>query len=407
MPGSCDVVVVGGGQAALAAGYYLRRAGLDYVILDAQSRPGGAWRHGWESLRLFSPAEYSPLPGWGMPRQESEEFPTAGHVVDYLRAYEQRYELPVRRPVRVREVRRAGERLAVRTDAGEWLARYVISATGTWECPYMPDVPGRAEFAGRQVHTVNYTSPEEFRGQRVVVVGGGNSAAQILAEVSRVAEATWVTLRPARFMPDDVDGRVLFGVATRKAAGDAGESVSDLGDIVMLPSVREARDRGVLRPRPMFARVTERGVRWADGTEEPCDAVIWCTGFRPNLTHLAPLLPGWRQGKVAVEGTRSVDEPYLYLLGYGDWTGPASATLVGAGRTAKATVADIASRLSRRKLHHPRTLTRHRTHHRRHPPRHRQPRRGSRDRAARLTTRTRDHAAEPPPGADPRWQSCP
>lgn len=285
---------------------------------------------------MFSPAEYSPLPGWGMPRQESEEFPTAGHVVDYLRAYEQRYELPVRRPVRVREVRRAGERLA----------RYVISATGTWECPYMPDVPGRAEFAGRQVHTVNYTSPEEFRGQRVVVVGGGNSAAQILAEVSRVAEATWVTLRPARFMPDDVDGRVLFGVATRKAAGDAGESVSDLGDIVMVPSVREARDRGVLRPRPMFARLTERGVRWADGTEGPCDAVIWCTGFRPNLTHLAPLLPGWRQGKVAVEGTRSVDEPHLYLLGYGDWTGPASATLVGAGRTAKATVADIASRLS-------------------------------------------------------------
>ncbi|MBU8858633.1 MULTISPECIES: FAD-dependent oxidoreductase [unclassified Micromonospora] len=87
---SCDVVVVGGGQAGLAAGYYLRRAGLDYVILDAQSRPGGAWRHGWESLRLFSPAEYSPLPGWGMPRQEGEEFPTAGHVVDYLEAYERR-----------------------------------------------------------------------------------------------------------------------------------------------------------------------------------------------------------------------------------------------------------------------------------------------------------------------------
>jgi cation diffusion facilitator CzcD-associated flavoprotein CzcO len=338
---SCDVVVVGGGQAGLAAGYYLRRAGLDYVILDAQPHPGGAWRHGWESLRLFSPAEYSPLPGWGMPRQEGEEFPTAGHVVDYLRAYEQRYDLPVRRPVRVQEVRRDGERLAVRTDAGTWSARYVVSATGTWECPYVPDIPGDEEFAGRQLHTVDYCSPEEFRGQRVVVVGGGNSGAQILAEVSRVAAATWVTLRPARLMPDDVDGRVLFGVATRQAAGAAGGGVSELGDIVMVPSVREARDRGVLRPRPMFARLTERGVRWADGVEEPCDAVIWCTGFRPNLTHLAPLLPGWRQGQATVEGTRSVDEPRLYLLGYGDWTGPASATLVGAGRTAKATVADI------------------------------------------------------------------
>ncbi|KAB1100209.1 MULTISPECIES: ArsO family NAD(P)H-dependent flavin-containing monooxygenase [Micromonospora] len=345
MPGSCDVVVVGGGQGGLAAGYYLRRAGLDYVILDAQSQPGGAWGHGWDSLRLFSPAEYSPLPGWGMPRQEGEDFPTAGHVVDYLRAYEQRYDLRVRRPVRAHEVRRAGERLAVETDAGRWLARYVISATGTWECPYVPDIPGREEFAGRQLHTVNYASPEEFRGQRVVIVGGGNSAAQILAEVSRVAETTWVTLRPARFMPDTVDGRVLFGVATRKAAGGAGGGVSDLGDIVMVPSIRDARERAVLHSRPMFVRLTDRGVRWADGAEQPCEAVIWCTGFQPDLAHLAPLLPGWRQGKVAVEGTRSMDEARLYLLGYGDWTGPASATLVGAGRTAKATVADIATRL--------------------------------------------------------------
>ncbi|MFU8875456.1 ArsO family NAD(P)H-dependent flavin-containing monooxygenase [Micromonospora sp. SL4-19] len=346
MPGSCDVVVVGGGQAGLAAGYYLRRAGLDYVILDAQPQPGGAWQHYWHSLRLFSPAEYSPLPGWGMPRQEGEEFPTAGHVVDYLRAYEKRYDLRVRRPVRVHEVRPAGDFLAVETNAGRWLARYVISATGTWECPYVPNIPGREEFAGRQLHTVDYTSPEEFRGQRVVVVGGGNSAAQILAEVSRFAEATWVTLRPARFMPDDVDGRVLFGVATRAAAGGAGGGVSDLGDIVMVPSVRDARDREVLHARPMFARLTAHGARWPDGTEQPCDAVIWCTGFRPNLPHLAPLLPGWQEGKVATDGTRSVDEPRLYLVGYGDWTGPASATLVGAGRTAKATVADITGRLA-------------------------------------------------------------
>ncbi|MEV1321493.1 ArsO family NAD(P)H-dependent flavin-containing monooxygenase [Micromonospora arborensis] len=345
MPGSCDVVVVGGGQAGLAAGYYLRRAGLDYVILDAQSRPGGAWRHGWDSLRLFSPAPYSPLPGWGMPSQDGEEFPSAGHVVDYLRAYEQRYNLAVRRPVRVREVRPAGERLAVQTDSGMWSARYVISATGTWQCPYLPDVPGRKEFGGRQLHTVDYTSPGEFRGQRVVIVGGGNSGAQILADVSRVAEVTWVTQRPPRFMPDDIDGRVLFDLAARKASGGAGGGVSDLGDIVMVPSVRDARDRGVLHARSMIARLTAHGVWWADGTEQPCDAVIWCTGFRPNLTHLAPLLPLFEQEEVATDGTRSVDEPRLYLLGYGDWTGPASATLVGAGRTAKATVAEIAARL--------------------------------------------------------------
>ncbi|MEU7570098.1 hypothetical protein [Micromonospora sp. NPDC049240] len=146
-------------------------------------------------------------------------------------------------------------------------------------------------------------------------------------------------------MPDDVNGRVLFGVATRKASGGAGGGVSDLGDIVMVPSVREGRDRGILHARPVYARLTARVVRWADGAAEACDAVIWCTGFRPNLTHLAPLLPGWRHGKAAIEGTRSVGEPRLYLLGYGVWTGSALATLEEAGRTAKATAADIAARL--------------------------------------------------------------
>ncbi|MBM0230420.1 hypothetical protein JNW91_00180 [Micromonospora sp. STR1_7] len=121
--------------------------------------------------------------------------------------------------------------------------------------------------------------------------------------------------------------------------------MSDLGDIVMVPSVRDARKRGMLHARSMIARLSARSVCWADGTEQPCDAVIWCTGFRPNLAHLAPLLPSYEQEGVATNGTRSVDEPRLYLLGYGDWTGPASATLVGAGRTAKATVADIAARL--------------------------------------------------------------
>ncbi|MEV4483146.1 NAD(P)-binding domain-containing protein [Micromonospora coxensis] len=105
-----------------------------------------------------------------------------------------RYDLPVRRSVRVREVRRVGEHLVVQTDVGSCSARYVISATGTGECPYVPDIPGRAEFAGRQLHTMHYTSPEDFRGQRVVIVGGGDSAAQILAEASPVAEATFARL---------------------------------------------------------------------------------------------------------------------------------------------------------------------------------------------------------------------
>ncbi|WP_217185696.1 FAD-dependent oxidoreductase, partial [Streptomyces sp. AC495_CC817] len=211
-----QVVVIGGGQAGLAAGYHLRRLGLDFVILDAESAPGGAWRHAWDSLRLFSPAAYSSLPGRLMPVQQGAEYPDAAHVVSYLRDYERRYELPVRRPVRVAGVHRDGELLRVTTDAGEWRTRAVVSATGTWWRPFLPAVPGGADFRGEQLHTVEYRRPQDFAGRRVVVVGGGNSGAQIAADLAYDTELTWVTKRPPRFLADDIDGRALFDVATAR-----------------------------------------------------------------------------------------------------------------------------------------------------------------------------------------------
>src|SRR5690625_2766744 len=248
-----DVVVIGGGQAGLAAGYFLRRTGLEFVILDAARRPGGSWQHMWPSLRLFSPAEHSPLPGWPMPRQPGTEYPGREHVVDYLSQYEQRYALPVHRPADVVGVHNGSDHLEVHTDGEVWHARSVISATGTWQSPYMPSYAGQTEFTGCQLHTVSYRAAEEFHGQHVVIVGGGNSAAQILAEVSIVAETTWCTRRPPRFMPDDVDGRVLFDVATRRRTGTAshraGTAESDGVAGVGGSGVRPARPpRQQLRP---------------------------------------------------------------------------------------------------------------------------------------------------------------
>ncbi|MGW5879127.1 ArsO family NAD(P)H-dependent flavin-containing monooxygenase [Nocardiopsis terrae] len=341
-----DVVVIGGGPAGLATGYHLTRAQADYVILDGQGAPGGfwdrAWSNYWDSLRLISPAEHSSLPGWRMPGEPGQELPSARHVADYLAAYERRYGLPVRRPVTVTGVRRAGGALEVVGSTGTWRARHVVSATGTWRRPYTPDHPGRHLFEGRQLHTADYRGPEEFAGRRVTVVGGGNSAAQLLADLSEVAHTTWVARRPVRFMPDDVDGRVLFDADTQRVlGGGAGRGAASPGDIVMVPSVRRARDRGVLTALPMFERLTRTGVAWADGSELETDAVLWCTGFRPALDHLAPLEPFDADGRIPLDGNRSVREPRLHLIGYGDWTGAASDTLVGAGRTARAAVARI------------------------------------------------------------------
>jgi cation diffusion facilitator CzcD-associated flavoprotein CzcO len=354
------VVVIGGGQAGLAAGFYLQRAGLtphtDFVILDASPEPGGAWTQMWESLRLFSPAQYSSLPGRPMPPW-TDGYPPAEHVRAYLADYEKRYKLPVLRPTRASAVTRAradsAERLLVHTDDDAAVrAQFVVSATGTWQKPFWPTYPGSTSFGGRQLHSAAYRRPEDFAGERVVIVGGGNTAAQVLAEVSTVATALWVTSRPPRFMADDVDGRHLFAVATRRIRAPSGSEdggVSALGDIVMVPPVREARDRGVLHAEPMFTRLTPTRLEWVDGRGWEADTIIWCTGFRPALGHLAPLKlrnPGGHINASGAGGTRSVAEPRLYLLGYGDWTGPASATLIGVGRTSRDAVTDITARLA-------------------------------------------------------------
>jgi thioredoxin reductase len=349
VPETVDVAVIGAGQAGLSVGRLLSRSDLSFVILDAEDGPGAAWRHTWDSLRLFSPAFWSSIPGIIMPGGR-DYYPIRDEVIDYLATYEERYRLPIERPVRVRAVRRHDERLLVETDQGDWLARAVVSATGSWRNPVVPDYAGRDLFQGVHLHSACYRSPEPFRGLRVLVVGGGNSGAQILAELSLVGAVTWVTRREPRFLPDDVDGRALFDRATRhyeaREAGRDPQASAEalLGDIVMLPPVKAARERGDLVAVRPFERFTHTGVVWRDGREEPVDTVIWCTGFRPALDHLRPLGVIEPDGRILTVGTRSIHEPRLWLVGYGEWTGYASATLIGVGRTAKVTVEDIGDR---------------------------------------------------------------
>jgi len=336
MATSRDVIIIGGGQMGLSLGYYLRRAGMDFLILDAEEGPGGAWRRGWDSLRLFSPAGYSSLPGWLMPPPAHEGYPTRDDVLDYLSRYEARYEFPTQRPVRVESVERADDHLEVVTDKGRFAARMVVSATGTWSHPYIPEIDGRDRFKGVQVHSAHYVRPEDYIGQTVLVVGGGNSGAQIVAELAAVTRTVWVTTREPLFLPDDVDGRVLFERAVARMKGPPSDTpVGGIGDIVMVPPVKEARARGDLGSVRPFERMTAEGVVWPDGSEMAVDAIIWCTGFRPALQHLAHLDVVEADGKVRLDGQQSIKESRLWLAGYGDWSGPGSATLMGAARTAR------------------------------------------------------------------------
>lgn len=343
-----DVVVIGGGQAALAAGFYLRRSGLRFVLLDDQQAPGGAWQHAWPSLRLFSPARWSSLPGWLMP-EGPDRYPTRDEAVTYLAEYERRYALPVERPVRVESTYAEGDRIRLATSAGEIAARDVITATGTWRAPAWPVIEGDADFRGTRIHSASYPGPAAFTGQRVLVVGGGNSGAQIFADLIDHANVSWVTREPPTFLPDDVDGQYLFeqGTARFKALqeGRTPDPPRSLGDVVMVESVRVIRKRGLLVHHPMFTRFTSDGVTWPDGQAEPVDAVIFATGFKPALTHLAPLITPDENGRLPMDGAHTACHPRIWPLGYGDWTGFASATLIGSGRAAKRIVDEIASKV--------------------------------------------------------------
>jgi len=342
-----DVVVIGGGQSGLAMGYYLRRTGLSFVILDDQKQPGGAWLHTWRSLRLFSPAQWSALPG--MLLTGGKDYPTRNDVIEYLKTYESKYTLPVRRPISVTGVSKEGEMFSIQTTQGVWFAKAVVNTTGSFSNPFIPEIEGQQVFKGQVLHSSQYRSPVAFADKRVAVVGEGNSGAQILAEVSLITETLWITQKEPRFLPDHIDGRYLFDAATQMyEAQKTGTSYTppSLGDIVMVDSVKDAKTRNVLNSKRPFERFTENSIVWADGHEEKIDVVIFCTGFGPALKHLSSLSLHAGDRKPATEGTRSKTTDGLWFVGYGNWTGFASATLIGVGRSAKATVEEIVRYLS-------------------------------------------------------------
>ncbi len=334
-----DVAIIGAGQAGLSSAYFLRRAGFtqdsDFVIFDHSPKPGGAWQFRWPTLTFATVHGIYQLPGLELGEQHSQT-PVADVVPQYFAEYERMFDLRVRRPVHVRSVSDAPERrLRIETDAGTWSARALINATGTWDRPYWPRYPGQELFGGRQLHTVDYRGPHEFAGKRVVVVGGGASAIQLLLEIAEVAAGTvWVTRRPPEFTdrPFDAEwGRAVEArVADRVRRGLPPESVVKATGTRLTPEIKAGLASGVLNRQPMFERITRDGVVWDDGRYEPADAIVWATGFRAALDHLAPLRLRRPGGGIAMDQTRALDDPRIFLVGYGP-----SASTIGANRAGR------------------------------------------------------------------------
>ncbi|GAA3949423.1 NAD(P)-binding domain-containing protein [Microbacterium soli] len=332
-----ESVVIGAGQAGLSASYHLRRLGIDHVVLDANEKPGGAWQHRWDALTMVDVHGVAGLPGDTPPARTQER---ANRVVPAtFAAYERAHDLPVIRPVTVREVADEQGILIARTDAGVWRTRTLVNATGTWTRPFLPHYPGMETFLGEQLHTVDYPGPEHFRGRRVMVVGGGASAVQFLGALAPVTDTLWATRRPPVWRTDEFTPKVgaaaVALVEKRVAQGLPPLSVVSVTGLLLRPQEREAERLGAYADRrPMFARIEPDGVRWADGGFEAVDVILWATGFRPAITHLAPLHLRSEHGGIRLDrdgrGTTAVADPRIQLVGYGP-----SASTIGANRAGR------------------------------------------------------------------------
>lgn len=338
--------MIGAGQAGLAAAYHLSKRGIGFLVLDANPKPGGAWQHRWDTLTLGDAHHIHPLPEFPLEVQDSTR-PASAVVSEYYAEYERRFALPVRHGAPVSSVEQADGHFIVHADQ-EYQALSVINATGTWTNPFWPTYPGH--FAGPQVHTSGFSSPAQFAGQRVLVVGAGASATQFIVQLRAAgADTLWST----RSAPDwrDVPTGAEWGqeverqVNERTSAGLPPKSVVGTTGLLLTEKMRAGIASGALVSRGKIDRLESDAVVFADGSREKIDAILWATGFRHAHRHLRGLKLHTAQGGILMEdGVAAVAVPGLFFVGYG-----ASASTLGAtrdGRKAALAAAQYVQRLA-------------------------------------------------------------
>jgi len=352
-----DIVVIGAGQAGLSAAYHLNRIGIEpgkgFVVLDDEFGPGGAWQHRWDSLTLSNVNGINDLPGMAFADAvdtEDTELQANVAVPLYYAKYEETFNLPVVRPLRVSEVSERNGRFIVRTNGVQFSARGIINATGTWKTPNCPRYRGWETFRGEQLHTADYKSAQDFVGKHVIVIGGGISAVQMLGEISEVTKTTWVTRRPPDFrryeFSPELGREAVAMVDKRVREGLPPKSVVSVTGLPITPAIDKMLSAGVMDRLPMFDEIYEKGVRWADGTTLEADVLFWNTGFRHSLDHLAPLKLQNERGGIKMNGrlaTQVAADPRIHLTGYGP-----SASTIGANRAGRAAAYELTEYLGLR-----------------------------------------------------------
>ena len=325
-----DVLVVGAGQSGLAVAWHLARNGSRFVVVDAATELGHAWRSRWDSLRLFSPSQYDGLPGMDFPAP-TDTYPTKDQVADYLATYAATFDLPVLLYCKVTRLERLDDRFAVHTSQGTLRARQVVIATGAFQQPVIPPLATGLPHTVVQLHSADYRNPTQLPDGPVVVVGAGNSGLQIAAELADGHDVTVAVGARSLQLPQRILGKDLFWwlttlrVITKTADSFLAKRMRARGDLVIGSSVKALRRAGV-QIRPRVVSTSRNGLLFADGTTVLPTSVVWATGFRTDYSWID--IPG-----VVTDGTvahrRGVSAvPGLYFLGL-PWQHTRGSALLG------------------------------------------------------------------------------
>jgi putative flavoprotein involved in K+ transport len=326
-----EVIVIGGGQSGLAIGHHLARLGRDFVILDAADEPGAAWRARWDSLRLFTPARYSGLPGLPFPG-DPDRYPMRDEVVDYLTGYAGHFGLGVELGSRVRSVApSAGGRYRVELADRAYDAEQVVVATGPFQVPFVPAIGERLDPRVPQLHSTGYRSPHDIPYGKVLVAGGGNTGYQIAQELSESHEVHLSIGSRQTPLPQRILGRDLFwyldttGLIRKPTTSRIGRRMNGR-DTLIGSTPRGLRRRYGVRLHGRTVDAAGSTVRFADGTTLDVGAVIWATGFRAD--HSFVDVPVFDSGGRLVHQRGVTASPGLYFLGL-SWQHTRGSALLG------------------------------------------------------------------------------